>query len=88
MKNIFLKSAILIAAMMMTMCVSAKTNDIGGKVTDAQGEPLAYVNVVLLSLPDSAFVQGAVTDTEGKFKIVSNRNEGLLQVSFVGYQTQ
>lgn len=88
MKNIFFKSAILIAAMMMTMCVSAKTNDIGGKVTDAQGEPLAYVNVVLLSLPDSAFVQGAVTDTEGKFKIVSNRNEGLLQVSFVGYQTQ
>lgn len=88
MKNIFLKSAILIAAMMMTMCVSAKTNDIGGKVTDAQGEPLAYVNVVLLSLPDSAFEQGAVTDTEGKFKIVSNRNEGLLQVSFVGYQTQ
>ena len=88
MKYIFIKSAILIAAMMMTMCVSAKTNDIGGKVTDAQGEPLAYVNVVLLSLPDSAFVQGAVTDTEGKFKIVSNRNEGLLQVSFVGYQTQ
>ena len=88
MKNLLIKSAVLMAAMMMTMSVSAKTNDIGGKVTDAQGEPLAYVNVVLLSMPDSAFVQGAVTDMEGVFKIVTNRNEGLLQVSFVGYQTQ
>uniref|UniRef100_UPI003325C9EE outer membrane beta-barrel family protein n=1 Tax=Enterocloster clostridioformis TaxID=1531 RepID=UPI003325C9EE len=44
-------------------------------------------NVVLLSLPDSAFVQGAVTNNEGLFKIATNKNDGLLQVSCIGYQT-
>ena len=71
----------------MTIGVTAKTHDIGGKVTDTQGTPIPYVNVVLLSLPDSAFVQGAVTNNEGLFKIATNKNDGLLQVSCIGYQT-
>jgi len=75
------------AATMMTIGVTAKTHDIGGKVTDTQGTPIPYVNVVLLSLPDSAFVQGAVTNNEGLFKIATNKNDGLLQVSCIGYQT-
>jgi len=44
--------------------------------------------VVLLSLPDSAFVQGATTDEQGMFKIVTNINEGLLKVTSIGYETQ
>ena len=83
-----MKMAALMAAMMMTVYASAKTHDIGGKVTDTQGNPIAYVNVVLLSLPDSAFVQGAVTNDEGAFKIVTSKNDGLLQVSYIGYETQ
>ena len=75
------------AATMMTIGVTAKTHDIGGKVTDTQGTPIPYVNVVLLSLPDSAFVQGVVTNNEGLFKIATNKNDGLLQVSCIGYQT-
>ena len=88
MKNIGMKMAALMAALMMTNFASAKTHDIGGKITDAQGNPVPYVNVVLLSLPDSTFVQGAVTNDEGTFKIVTNKNDGLLQVSCIGYQTQ
>ena len=53
------------AAMMMTMTVQAKTQDWGGLVVDENGEPMPYVNVVLLSLPDSVFVQGAMTDEHG-----------------------
>lgn len=87
MKNIIMKMAALMAATMMTIGVTAKTHDIGGKVTDTQGTPIPYVNVVLLSLPDSAFVQGAVTNNEGSFKIATNKNDGLLQVSCIGYQT-
>ena len=74
--------------MMMTVTGFAKTHDIGGKVVDAQGNPLPYVNVVLLALPDSTFVQGAVTDEQGFYKIVTTQNEGLLQVSSVGYITK
>ena len=73
--------------MMMTLTSAAKTQDIRGKVIDAQGSPMAFVNVVLLSMPDSAFVQGAMTDEQGIFKIVTNINEGLLKVSCIGYET-
>ena len=44
-----------------------KTQDFGGRVIDEKGEPMPFVNVVLLSLPDSAFVQGAMTDEQGVF---------------------
>ena len=64
-----------------------KTQDFGGKVIDENGEPMPFVNVVLLSLPDSAFVQGGMTDEQGVFKIVTDINEGLFKVTSVGYQT-
>ncbi len=96
----FLRLAALIAAMLMTMAVQAsvmsshergravlKTQDWGGRVVDEKGEPMPYVNVVLLSLPDSAFVQGAMTDEQGMFKIVTDVNNGLFKVTSVGYQT-
>ena len=83
----FLRFAALMAAMMMTMTVQAKTQDWGGRVIDEKGEPMPYVNVVLLSLPDSAFVQGAMTDEHGVFKIATNVNNGVFKVSSVGYQT-
>ena len=87
MKRMFLRFAALMAAMMMTMTVLAKTQDWGGLVIDENGEPMPYVNVVLLSLPDSVFVQGAMTDEHGVFKIVTNVNNGVFKVSSVGYQT-
>ena len=87
MKNVSLRFAALMAAMMMTMSMTAKTQDWGGRVIDEKGEPMPYVNVVLLSLPDSAFVQGAMTDMDGVFKIVTDVNVGLFKVTSVGYQT-
>jgi len=85
-KNVFRITA-LMALMMMTLTSFAKTQDWGGRVIDEKGEPMPYVNVVLLSLPDSAFVQGAMTDMDGVFKIVTDVNEGLFKVTSVGYQT-
>ena len=87
MKRINVRLAVLMAAMMMTMMSFAKTQDWGGRVIDEKGEPMPFVNVVLLSLPDSAFVQGAMTDEQGVFKIVTDVNDGLFKVTSVGYQT-
>ena len=87
MKKIVFRMTALLAAMMMTMTMSAKTQDWGGRVIDEKGEPMPFVNVVLLSLPDSAFVQGATTDMDGVFKIVTDVNQGLFKVTSVGYQT-
>ncbi|MBO6033405.1 MAG: hypothetical protein J6Q22_18440, partial [Prevotella sp.] len=64
-----------------------KTQDWGGRVIDEKGEPIPYVNVVLLSLPDSAFVQGGMTDEQGIFKIMTDVSDGLFKVTSVGYQT-
>ena len=64
-----------------------KTQDWGGRVIDEKGEPMPFVNVVLLSLPDSAFVQGGMTDEQGMFKIVTDVNDGLFKVTSVGYHT-
>ena len=83
-----MRLAALFAAVMMSLNTMAKTHDVGGKVTDENGQPMAFVNVVLLSLPDSTFVQGAVTDEQGHFKIVTSTNEGLFKVSSIGYETQ
>ena len=87
MKRINVRLAVLMTAMMMTMMSFAETQDFGGRVLDEKGEPMPYVNVVLLSLPDSAFVQGAMTDDMGVFKIVTDVNDGLFKVTSVGYQT-
>ena len=86
MKKIVFRMTAFIAAMMMTMSAQAKTQDWGGRVIDEKGEPMPFVNVVLLSLPDSAFVQGAMTDMDGVFKIVTDVNDGLFKVTSVGYQ--
>ena len=45
--------------------VSAQT--VSGKLIDENSQPLPYANVVLLSLPDSAFVSGATSDDKGNF---------------------
>ena len=87
MKRINVRLAVLMAAMMMTMMSFAETQDFGGRVLDEKGEPMPYVNVVLLSLPDSAFVQGAMTDEQGMFNIVTDIKQGLFKVTSVGYQT-
>ena len=82
------RMAVLVSALVMAATAMAHTHDVGGKVTDEKGQPMEFVNVVLLSLPDSAFVQGAVTDEQGLFHIVTDTNQGLLKVSCMGYETK
>jgi hypothetical protein len=71
MSKIVFRITVFMALMMITMTAQAKTQDWGGRVIDEKGEPMPFVNVVLLSLPDSAFVQGGMTDDQGIFKIVT-----------------
>ncbi len=87
MKKIVFRMTAFMALMMMTLTSFAKTQDWGGRVIDEKGEPMPFVNVVLLSLPDSAFVQGGMTDDQGVFKIVTDVNDGLFKVTSVGYET-
>ena len=87
MKKMNFRLAALMAAVLMTMMSFAKTPDMTGTVLDEKGEPMPFVNVVLLSLPDSTFVQGAMTDDQGHFQITTLKNDGLLKLSSIGYET-
>ena len=51
MKKIVFRITAIMALMMMTLTAQGKTQDWGGRVIDEKGEPMPYVNVVLLSLP-------------------------------------
>ena len=88
MKTINYRFAALLAAVLMSAAISvARTPDLNGTVIDEKGEPMPFVNVVLLALPDSTFVQGAMTDDMGRFQISTPSNDGVLKVSSIGYET-
>ena len=61
--------------------------NIKGKIENTKGEPLAFVNVVLLTRGDSVFVKGAVSGEDGSFVIDSPCNDGIIKVSSIGYTT-
>ena len=62
-------------------------NDWKGKVVDAQGEPVAYANVAVLSKVDSTVVCGVTTQEDGTFSIVTTETDGIMMVAMLGYQT-
>lgn len=68
-----------------TLGVSAQT--ISGTLMDENNQPLPYANVVLLTLPDSAFVSGTVSDIDGKFTLSPATSNSLLRISSIGYTT-
>ncbi len=78
---------VMLTLLLMTFKAIAMTPDLNGTILDEKGEPMPFVNVVLLSLPDSAYVQGAMTDEQGKFLISTAHSAGVLKVSSIGYET-
>jgi len=70
-----------------TICMCLSAQNFVGKITDEKSQPLPYVNVVLLSFPDSAFVTGTVSDESGGFTLKTHKNDLLLRVSSIGYTT-
>lgn len=60
-----------------------------GRVFDSDGHPLEFANVVALSLPDSTFTEGTVTNHTGEFTISLKTpiDRPLFKVSLMGYQT-
>ena len=88
MKKMYLRWTAVMAAVLMAVTAVANTPDVTGTVLDEKGEPMPFVNVVLLSMPDSSFVQGAMTDDQGHFQIKTLKHDGVLRVSSIGYETQ
>lgn len=60
-----------------------KERTITGQVIDATGEPLIGVNVLVKGTTD-----GAITDMDGNYKVVTKSNNPILIYSYIGYKTQ
>jgi len=79
-----LKTCLLLAAgMMLSVSVFAQQITVTGTVVDSQGETLPGVNVMVKGTS-----QGTITDVDGKFKISVSDENSVLQISFVGFNTQ
>lgn len=82
MKRIVLFLVAVFAVMAMEAAV------VKGKIVDAGGSALDFVNVKLTSKTDNASVYGAISDENGQFEVDGvPAGEYELDITFVGYQT-
>lgn len=76
---------IIITALLALVTMAGQGQEITGRVIDEQSQPMPFANVMLVNRSDSAFIAGAVTKDDGTFTIETDRNNGLLKVSSIGY---
>ena len=67
--------------------VSLSAQTVSGKLIDENSQPLPYANVVLLSLPDSAFVSGTISGEDGAFTLEATSENQIVKISSIGYKT-
>ena len=79
---------IVLVSMMCLVAIASTAQDISGRVIDEQSRPMPFANVVLVSRADSAFIAGVVTKDDGTFSISTDKQDGLLKVTSVGYTTK
>jgi len=82
MKQIILRSILLVFAMMMTGILHAQTLSVSGTVSDATG-PLPGANVAVQGTDI-----GTVTDFDGNYSLNNVPENGTLSFSFVGFVAQ
>lgn len=61
----------------------AQSRQVTGAVKDAAGEPIIGASVL-----EKGTTNGVITDLDGNFKLAVGSGKAVLQVSYVGYQTQ
>ena len=77
--------ALLCACLLATLALQAQ--HLTGKLLDEKNQPLPYANIVLLSLPDSAFVAGCVSADDGTFSLNASCDRRVIRISSIGYAT-
>ena len=77
----------LLLLAMLAIATLASAQNMTGRIIDEQSLSMPFVNVVLVNRADSAFVAGAMTKEDGTFCISTDKQDGLLKVSSIGYIT-
>ena len=76
-------SCLALLMLLMAQVVMAQTRTITGKVSDAQSEPLAGVNIVVKGTQ-----VGTMTDADGNYSIQVPNGSTQLVASFIGFESQ
>ena len=83
MKNIFTSFFIFITTLSFSQSV------ITGTVIDGEfNDPLPFANVILKNVANESFIEGITTDFDGKFLFEVVDGTYLIELSYVGYETQ
>ena len=69
-------------------CTQKEKTKLSGRIVDRSGQPVMYANISLLSLRDSSFINGGVSDEAGCFVIPYAETSLLARISCIGYKTK
>lgn len=68
------------------MTIPTYSQNIAGNIVDENNQPVPYVNIVLLSLPDSTFISGTISNEKGNFTLPIIEKGALVRFTAVGFK--
>lgn len=85
-RNSMLKN--LVTTLIVLFITTTTYAQIKGNVKEeGSNKPIEFVNIALISQEDSSIIAKTYTDSTGNFIINNREKEGLLRISFIGYET-
>ena len=80
-------TALYLGMICLCQLVNAQRITVNGQVTDSLNNPLELSNVIAINPRTKAITSYAITDSEGRYKLLLNRDSlYLLKASYLGYQ--
>lgn len=68
-------------------CVQKASTKLTGHIVDENGRPLSFATVSLLSVADSSFITGGVSNENGDFVVPCQMKQVIAKVTSIGYKT-
>lgn len=68
-------------------CVQKASTKLTGRIVDEKGLPLSFATISLLSVADSSFITGGVSNENGDFVIPCQMKQVIAKVTSIGYKT-
>lgn len=82
-----MKNIITLIFLSLSFAYQASGQTVSGVLMDEAEQPVAYANIVLLTLPDSTFVTGTISDDKGAFSLPVDGKDKIIRISSIGYVT-
>lgn len=72
---------------LLVECQQKTSQRYKGTIVDAEGNPIEFANIALLSAKDSSLLTGGVSNANGYFAIPCDVKDVIARISYVGYKT-